>query len=442
MRHKLPLFFFALLTSAALLLGALAALRWQSVAQWRDAPQWSLSDSQRELLAAQTPFTIEIYVRNNPRLRRQFQQWLTPLQFAAPQLEILFVNPDTDPLRVQERGITREGQIYVQVGTQGKRLETPGVATLERALLELLYQGQKRIVHVQGQGERAFLSDTAGSWLGIYQALRADNLSIATLNPADVAEIPQQTDLLVIADPGRGTLDDAPWLAQYLQQGGNLLYTTDTRHSYLPPLLQHISGLQVAPGVMVDAAARQYGFDNPQMLVIRDVGEHSSLAGLRQLPVIPGAVALLPDNSVENGWQRDALLYTSADSWSERDPSGSHLSPDDSESRGPLTIAWQLSRRHGERQQYIWIIGDSDAWIPPYRDLGGNRQWFTQSFPHLLGGDTALSRIRPPPKDQHIEATQTRLYTLAALLLLGLPLLAAGSGILYFRMLKWRYRAN
>ncbi|MDO4775836.1 MAG: Gldg family protein [Cardiobacteriaceae bacterium] len=440
MRHKLSLILLACLTVSALLAGAVVALRLQTVYEWRDTPQWSLTEAQRSELASRHPFTVEVYLRNNPRLRRQFQQWLAPLQFAAPRLQVHFINPDTDPLRVQDRGITREGQMYVQIGQTGKRLETPSVSALERTLLELLYQGEKQIIHIQGHGERAFLSDTPGSWLGIYQALRADNILIGTVNPADVATIPDGTDLLVIADPGKGSLDDAPWLAQYLDSGGNLLYSTDIRHAYLPAPLRALSGLDANPDPLVDAAARDYGFENPQMLVIDAVGESPALAALRQLPVIPGAVALIPQAEPRQGWQRDILLYSSDKSWAERDPLANTLSADDGEARGPLGILWQLTREHHGKTQYLWLAGDSDAWIPPYRELGGNRQWFTQSIPHLLGGDAALAKVAAPPKDQIINASQTRLYVLGALLLLGLPALAGLCGWLYFRMLKWRYR--
>ena len=442
MRQKLPLVLFALLTVCTLILGATLALRSQTVYEWRDTPQWSFNDKQRKDLAAQNPLRIEAYVRQNPRLRREFQRWLMPLQFIAPQLELTFVNPDTDPLRVQDRGITREGQLYIQLGQTGKRLDTPSVAAVERTLLELLYQGQKQIVHIQGQGERAFLSDTAGSWLSVYQALRADNHLIAALEPANVSHIPEQTDLLIIADPARGTLEDARWLAQYLERGGNLIYATDTRHAYLPPVLQAISGLRIAPGVIVDANAQQYGFNNPQTLVIEEVGANPALHGLRQLPVIPGAVALHPATESQSGWLREVLLYTSPQSWTESDPFADTLNLDEGEQRGPLTIAWQLSRNVGDKAQFIWILGDSDAWITPYREQGGNRQWFTQTFSHLLGNDAALASVSTPPKDLHINASQTRLYTLATVLLLVLPLLAALGGWLYFRMLKWRYRAN
>lgn len=105
MRQKLPLVLFALLTACTLILGATLALRSQTVYEWRDTPQWSFNDKQRKDLAAQNPLRIEAYVRQNPRLRREFQRWLMPLQFIAPQLELTFVNPDTDPLRVQDRGI-------------------------------------------------------------------------------------------------------------------------------------------------------------------------------------------------------------------------------------------------------------------------------------------------------------------------------------------------
>lgn len=442
MRQKLPVILFALLTAAVMLLGAAFALRWQTVYEWRDSPQWSFGEKQRQDLAAQNPLRIEVYVRQNPRLRREFQRWLTPLRFIAPQLELTFVNPDTDPLRVQDRGITREGQVYVQAGQTGKRLDTPGVAAMERTLLELMYQGQKQIVHIQGQGERAFLSDTAGSWISVYQALRADNRVIAALEADSVAHIPEKTDLLVIADPERGSLEDARWLAQYLERGGNLIFTTDTRHAYLPPVLQAVSGLRVAPGVIVDAKAQAYGFENPQTLVIEEVGPNPALHGLRQLPVIPGAVSLAPATGAQGGWMREVLLYTSADSWTESDPLAESMSPDEGEQRGPLAIAWQLSRNVGGKAQFIWILGDSDAWVSPYREQGGNRQWFTQTFSHLLGGDAALATVAAPPKDLHINASQSRLYTLAAALLLGLPLLAALCAWLYFRTIRWRYRAK
>lgn len=276
----------------------------------------------------------------------------------------------------------------------------------------------------------------------VYQALRADNRLIAALDPKSVPHIPEAADLLIIADPERGSLEDARWLAQYLERGGNLVYTTDTRHQYLPPVLQAISGLRVIPGTVVDARAQSYGFENPQTLVIEEVGANPALQDLRRLPVITGASAFNPATAAQQGWMREVLLYSSAQSWAERDPLAQKLQFDEGEALGPLAIGWQLSRNVGDKAQFIWILGDSDAWIVPHREQGGNRQWFVQSFAHLLGGDALPAAVRMPPKDLHIEASPARLYTLAALLLLGLPLSAALGGVLYFRMLRWRYRAH
>ena len=311
----------------------------------RDQPLLQLSEAQKQAIRdLKGDITLEAYVRNNPRQRRGFADLVAPYKQLQPRLHLEYINPDSDPLRVQERDITREGQLYLTDGTHGERIDIASPQSLATALLNLGESSDSQILHLQGHGERAWRQDSSGNWRAAYERIHNAKTTVGDQDQNRVRDIPRSTTLLVIADPETIPQEHGSALQTYLARGGNLLYTTDTRHPYLPPWLATLTGLKLVEGSIIDPGAKNYGLNDPQMLIIDTLGDDRVSDGISQAPLLPTAVAIAedPDHPPTSDWKRTALLWTNNQSWAEHTPDAAAVLPDANEAKGPLALGWLL----------------------------------------------------------------------------------------------------
>lgn len=226
-----------------------------------------------------------------------------------------------------------------------------------------------------------------------------------------------------------------------MAQGGNLLYTTDTQHPFLPKILQSISGLHLLNGTVVDMASQQLGFEDPRILPAA-INEQTELTqSLQQLPILPGAVAITEERAPEKDWKRTVLLQSSPNSWNEQGEVSGHIALDAQETRGPLPVAWLLTREYHARQQSIVIMGDSDIFQQQAFGMAGNRAFAQALFTYLAQVEGGERLNRPNLKDQYIQLSTTQTYWWAGLQLLGLPLSIFLLGWYLRRRIEKRYQA-
>ena len=405
----------------------------------RDQPLLQLSEAQKQAIRElKGDITLEAYVRNNPRQRRGFADLVAPYKQLQPRLHLEFINPDSDPLRVQERDITREGQLYLTDGTHGERIDIASPQSLATALLNLGESSDSQILHLQGHGERAWRQDTSGNWRAAYERIQNAKTAIGDQEQNRVRDIPRSTPLLVIADPETIPQEHGSALQTYLARGGNLLYTTDTRHPYLPPWLATLTGLKLVEGSIIDPGAKNYGLNDPQMLIIDTLGDDRVSDGISQAPLLPTAVAIAedPDHPPTSDWKRTPLLWTNNQSWAEHTPDAAAVLPDANEAKGPLVLGWLLERDYQGKPQRIIILGDSDIFQESYLNIGGNSTLVQNLFARLLP-DKAHGNIAPPElKDQYLTLPESEQLPLAITLIVALPLLPPITGLL----LAWRRR--
>lgn len=403
----------------------------------RHHPPLHLTETQQSALRGLAQVKIEAYVQNNPRMRRAISELMQELRAEIPALSFEFHSLERDPITAQARGIQREGQLYLTIdGDKSTRIDQLSPLSIVNAILKLEQHQQSQLVHLQGHGERGFLSDSAGSWLAFYQQYQGGDLIQAAITQGEIP-LPAESILLII-DPQSALSDaDEAELRAHIQAGNSVLYTTDSQKPYLPKALSELSGLSVAEGVMIDADSHdKYGLENPQWLVIEQLGDSEVTRALKNAPILPTAVALLPQNEPREGFTRTPLLWTGERSWSEKNPLADQLQANDDEVRGSQAVAWQLSRQHPqhpERQQFIFMIGDSDLGNSLYFSAG-NRALLNQML-QVMRAKT-LSLVQNPPRpDQFITLSPQSALGLGALLIVGLPVLPL---LVWWRMRRAR----
>jgi ABC-type uncharacterized transport system involved in gliding motility auxiliary subunit len=436
---------------ALLLLLAVAAIgylttRYAYVADWTANGRISLSAESRAVLA-QLKGPVEIVSYANPQgdLRQTVAGFLQRYQSVKPDLTFRFVDPQLDPAKMRELGITVDGALILHYHGHGQRLDELSERSLTNAL-ERLVRGSDRIVaFVTGDGERR-ADGKANADLGTFiTQLEARGMRSVPLNFAQVSAVPEHTDLVVLASPALALAPGAVQaLVNYVQGGGNLLWLTEPANDSLglKPLADAL-GVQILPGVLVDGSGAALGLHDPRMIALGDYQPQAITRGFTLTTLFPQTSALA--QVAKSGWAVTPFLRTGPQSWTEFQPidnagtSDIRFDADMGELKGPLDFGFALSRLSpspDKSEQRVVVIGDGDFLSNTFLGNGGNRALGERVFDWMLGDDKLVDLPPRGAPDRLLEISQAELNALSFGFLLALPLLL----LLIGALIVWRRR--
>jgi ABC-type uncharacterized transport system involved in gliding motility auxiliary subunit len=438
------------LFALALLVGAGAVgyltTRHVFVADWTAGGRASLSPESRAVLG-QLHGPVEIVSYANPQgdLRPTIAGFLERYRRVKPDLTLRFVDPQQDPAKMRELGITVDGAIIVHFGNREQRLDELSERSLTNALERLARGGERIVAFATGDGERR-ADGQANADLGTFMAqLESRGMRAVPLNFAQVTAVPQHTDLVVLASPSLPLEAGAVRaLVDYLANGGNLLWLTEPANSdlNLAPLADAL-GLRVLPGVLVDGGGAALGLKDPRLIALGAYPPHAITRGFLLTTLFPQVAALAQVN--RNDWAVQDFLESGPQSWTEFQPIGNDGSSTirfdaaAGELKGPLAFGLALSRLSpspDKSQQRVVVVGDGDFLSNTFLGNGGNRALGERVFDWLLGDDALVSLPPRGAPDRVLEITQAELNALSLGFLIGLPVLL----LLVGGVLTWRRR--
>ena len=427
----------ALLILAAAGLGLRLAHRYGGAWDFSAAARHSLSPQSRAVMARLAgPLRFTAVVPDYGGLRPPVELLLQRYQRAGADVSVTFLDPDTHPAQARQLGVRGPAEVVVEYGGRTERVGAPSERTVTAALQRLALEGERWVVGVAGHGE-ANLVGRANFDLGDFgAALERAGFRPQPVETATAGGIPDNAALVVLAAPQVALLPgEQSRLAEYLAQGGNLLWLLGRESALDPAVLVQALGLERLPGVIVDAAAAAVGADDPTIAVVSRYPDEAAVRGLGALSLFPSAVAL--EVAPPPGWRAAPLLQTGPQSWNETGALRGPLRVDAAagERRGPLTLGWAISRpRVGGGEQRVVLVGDADFLSNAFLGNAGNLDLGTNLVRWLTENDATLDiplraapdlRYDPPPSAG----------ALPVLFLYGLPLgcLAAGLGIRSWR---------
>jgi ABC-type uncharacterized transport system involved in gliding motility auxiliary subunit len=436
---------FALLFVLVIGLLAWLSTRYPLQVDWTLSGRNTLSAASQTVLARMDgPIRVTAYVREQPALRDAIARVIGRYQRYKPDLTLQFVNPDLAPDRARELGATGEGELYVEYGERGDKLQQLSEQALSQTL-QRLSRPERVVLFLDGHGERKPLG-VANHDLGTFgRELEKIGIRVRPLELATEARIPTAAAALAIAGsrlPLSPTTIEA--MLEYARRGGSLLWLRDPDEpTALQPLAEAL-GVTLLPGVVVDADAPGLGIQNPAFIPIADYGPHPVTETLRAPALLPQAVAL--EVRPREGWTATVLLESQSRSWTE---TGSRegpmrFDPDSAERSGPLTVGVALVRsRPGAApdssslamaQQRVVVIGDGDFLSNTYLGNGANLELGLNIFNWLTLDEAPIpipSRAAPDP---NLNLSAGALALIAALFLIVLPGTLLVSGwLIWFR---------
>ena len=427
-----------------LFLAAIGLLAWLSTqyvqqADWTAGGRNSLSEDSARLLDTLTePVVITSYARENEALRNQVRELVARYQRHKAEVELHFVNPDAEPERMRELGITMDGELRVVYQGRSERVQELTEQAITNALLRTARQGERWISFLSGHGERD-PNGQANHDLGNFGAeLERKGIKARALNLAQNPQIPENTSLLVIASPQVDLLSgEVDLVRDYLDQGGNLLWLTDPGRPAGMERIAEYLGVEFLPGVIVDATTQLFGIQNPDFALVPEYPAHPVTREMRTLTLFPGAVALEWNRAGD--WEGQPLLSTVSRAWTETGPLSGEIRFDTGggERAGPLDLGFVFKRAReaadGEqieaREQRVILVGDGDFLSNAYLGNGGNLDLGLNMLEWLGHDDDFIAIRAKAAPDQSLNLSSTLQAVIGLGFLFGLPSALLGIGL-------------
>ena len=447
MRERFGNALHALLIIAAAVAVAFLSTRFGFDRDFSHAHSASLGDASITLLhSLDAPVEVVSYARKQGGLRAVIADFIERYRRVKPDLSLAFVDPDADPNAMRAAAIMVDGELDIRYKGRSERLKVLSETEFSNALLRLSRSRARIVAFLEGEGERQPLGK-ANADLGQFVGALADRgLRTVPLPLANTGKVPDNTDLVVIANP-QVKLPAAvvAELVDYVERGGNLLWLTAPGEDVGLDDLANALAIRVLPGTVVDGSGQAFGLGDPSFVALDHYPQQAITENFVLTTLFPQPAALAQLAGAH--WDMKSILRSSAKSWNETGhiPKAGeaadtiHQDADAGEIPGPLDLGFALTRvspRPDKREQRVVVIGDGAFLSNSFLGNGGNREFGQRVFDWLLGDDAQIVVADSSAPDRELTLSQNQLSAISLVFLLALPLLLAASGMLIW----WRRR--
>lgn len=381
--------------------------------------------------------------------------------FASERVEVRYVDPNDEPLLVEDLGLDGEalsrGVIHVELasGEQTSLSEFSGAhfePDVTNALLKLVKSTGKKVYFVVGHNERPIAGEAEGqfavdpeSYGRAAAALANETYLVEPLLLTALESVPEDASAVVVAGPTRPFLPhELDALERYVANGGGLLLAIDPRAQTNAYRLAEGWGIRFGDDAIIDRQAALFG--QATTPITDDYApDHPITAPLAEPSLFPMARSLALDEGVSG---LAVLVRTGEASWAERSLDASRetgrVEYDDLDVLGPVPIAVAGTPGagvgagahdvHGEDEARVTgrvvVFGDSDFAANEYLDALRNKDLFVNSI-NWLAGDAGSITVRPNvSRASSFQMSQDEFRRIQFLSLFVLPEAIAVAGVL------------
>ncbi len=358
-------------------------------------------------------------------------------QLEKKNLQLEFLNPETNPGRVKELKAHAGGEIILYYNDRQQRIRNLTERSLSNALQHLARPAKRSVLFITGHQERQAKGKGNGDYFEAVAKLSNIGYTFDKISLVTQPSIPELTDLLVIAAPIDSYFPgEVASILNYLSQGGNLLWLREPGNINLglKPLEIEL-GVDKLAGKVVEANSRLFNVDSPTFVVINNYPPNPLTTEFSSITLFPEAAGLnvlpMQDRTIR------PLLKTSDNSWTETDDIEGQVefNENSSETRGPIILGVTINRDRGTRKQRIAVIGDADFMANTWLGNGGNQAFAQRLFNWLSLDDNMLEFVAAPAFDKQINISNTTVLSLAFLYLIVIPLTLFG-----FAFFVWHWQ--
>jgi len=437
-----------------LLLAIVGVLAWLShhysfESDWTASGRNTLSKASTALLAQlDKPVTITSYATEDEAIRRAVNELIKRYQRHKSDINFHFVNPDIEPEKVRQLGVSVNGELVIEYQGQQENLKNLSEMGITNTLQRLARSGERWLAFLDGHGERkphGPANHDLDTWV---KQLESKGFRARSQNLAKDPHIPDNTRVLIIAGPQANLLPgEVEIIKTFITKGGNVLWLSDPGNQFGLKPIADMLGISFEPGMIVDPTTQVLGIQDPRFALVADYPNHDISRNIQTITLFPQAAGL--KITPPAGWTSENILRTQPRSWSETGKIAGSISFDaKTDITGPLIIGVALTHDKPESssekstmgnkpgQQRIVVIGDGDFLSNAYLGNGGNANLGMNLINWLAHDDNFIDIPFKTTTDRQLQLSPLAQGIIGFGFLIVIPLGLAGSGLIIW----WRRR--
>jgi ABC-type uncharacterized transport system involved in gliding motility auxiliary subunit len=385
---------------------------------------------------------------------------LKTYQYYSKKINYQSVDPDREPSLAKHYQIRSYGTLVLEGFGKTQTVTTANEETITNAILKLTQEQERVVYFLTGHGDRDISNLDKHGYSTAKAAIERENFQVKKLNLLVDPTIPDDADLVVVADPKKPLLTtELVALRQYINQNGSVMFLLEPFSDGGVADFLNSYGITISPDIIVDTMSRVFGASY-LIPVITEYGFHKITDGFNIACFFPTARSVGSAEKTSDNVNLTELALTSSYSWSETEFSLGQPTPpefDESKDRkGPISIVVMAgistkgseTSKDGEqqtnakssaattsgKQAQLLVFGDSDFASNNYFNLQGNSDFFLNSINFLAQQENLISIERPKTAGTpfFLSPSQERLLFWVGLLLM--PVVVLASGIAVFRL--------
>jgi ABC-type uncharacterized transport system involved in gliding motility auxiliary subunit len=242
--------------------------------QWDFTPnkEFSLSDLSKKVLA-NLKQNLELWAfvaRGDQQTRDLVQEYQT----ASSYVKVHFVDPNAEPTKAREFGITSPPPVVVVVyGKNREQVNQPDESKITNAINRLLTGKTRTVYFLQGHGEGNIDATDATGFSILRQVLQGENFVVKTLSLIQQKTIPSDASAIVILDPHYPFFTkEEKTLVDYVNNGGRIFFAVGVGTPEKDFDLLKAFGIVPQNDLVTDPAISIVG-GGPEFLLVNNYGQ-------------------------------------------------------------------------------------------------------------------------------------------------------------------------
>ncbi|MCY4614758.1 MAG: Gldg family protein [Nitrospira sp.] len=411
----------------------------------RHGGRWDLSETQHFSLAPQT-LQVLGQLKNDVRVLvfaherspgfRTYRDLLEGYVHASPQIFVTYIDPEKEPGTARQYEISKIDTAVFESGGQTIHVPKPSESNLTSALIRVTKEQSKRLVFLEGHGERRITDQERGGLSLARKNLEAQGYQIARGSLRKDPALLDDTAVLIIPGPHESVEEEElNRITNFVAGGGRLLLLLDPQSSSGLEKWVTQWGLTLGPGIVVDPEDR-VAQGSPTALLVRRFTDHHITKGFTApilLPVVQPVSFEPPHGAALNV---TSLLQSSEQSWAETTLGRSTPEFEEgSDPKGPFTLAVALGRKDtgSETTPALVLVGNSAFAGNSYVQFPGNTDFLSNAVAWLADENTLISVSPKESSFPPFIPNPTQEHMLFAVQVFSVPFLLLLSGLTVWR---------
>jgi len=348
-----------------------------------------------------------------------------------------FMDPDSNPVLVNQLGITGDGKILLQMGEQQQIVTFASESELTGGLVRLLNPDKPALYFLTGEGEHDTETSGNGAYTRVRQVLENKNYVVKTLNLQAENAIPEDARAVVVAGPLVPLPENSIALIQdFLTNGGSLLFLSNpvplTQFGEKPDLLaEYLAsdwGITLNNDIVVDTNSPS----SPFFAIGAQYAVHPITEKMQGVAAIFPYSRSLAMGAGDTGSTPTALVLTTDQSWGETDFAALEGQQalefnQEVDLPGPMILA--VAMENSTTGSRVVVFGSSSFAQDDNFDFSGNGDMFVNAVDWVTEQEALINLTTNTPQERTFNppgSLQFILTVVSTVCVVPLVIIAAG----------------